>query len=70
MLNSTKYKIKFKTPEEIINTLEIMKECGIREMVFDWRDINFGKIKKRSLIKACRKYGKVRRRRKGFYIHF
>lgn len=59
-----------KTPVEIIDTIIKMKECGLREMAFDWRDIDLNDIKKRTMIKACRRYGKVRRKWNGFSIRF
>jgi len=62
--------IKPRTPAEIIDVLIAMKECGLREIAFDWRDIVLGNVSKRTMIKACRRYGKVRRRIHGFSIRF
>lgn len=44
--------------------------CGIREMAFDWKDIDTRKLKKRRAIKACKPYGKTKRVFHGFIVKF
>ncbi len=71
--HKSKYKApnpKLKTPAQVVDTIVTMKKCGVREMAWDWRDIKLGKVKRSTLIKICRKYGKVRRKWYGFSIRF
>lgn len=70
MSKHKKQKIEPKTPAEIVDTIIAMRKCGVREIAWDWKDITLGKVKKRTLIKVCRQYGRVYRKWHGFSVRF
>lgn len=63
-------KTKYNTINDIIEAMRINCKCGIREMAFDWKDIDTKRLKKRRAIKACKPYGKTKRVSHGFIVRF
>lgn len=62
--------IKYNTIDDIIEAMRINCECGIREMAFDWKDIDTKRLKKRHVVKACKPYGKTKKVLHGFVVKF
>lgn len=61
--------IKYNNIKQIIESLNINRECGIREKAFDWQEIATRSFKdKRKIINVCKKYGKVQRHFYGFSV--
>lgn len=62
--------IQYNTMNDIIESMRIACECGIREKAFDWKEIDTRRLKKRRVIKACKPYGKTKRVLHGFVVKF
>ena len=63
--------IQYNTMNDIIESMRIACECGIREKAFDWKEIAIKGFKnKRRIIKLCKPYGKIKLVPQGFIIKF
>lgn len=66
-----KPKIRYFSMQDIIESMRIACECGIREKAFDWKEIAIkGIANKHRIMKICKSYGKIRRVYRGFVIKF
>lgn len=71
MAYKEKVKIKYHSMKDILESMRIGCECGLREKAFDWKEIAIkGFRNKRRIIKACKPYGKIKRMPQGFVIKF
>ena len=66
-----KVEVKYTTMQTIVNFVKTNLNCGIRECSFDWDEIAIKGLKnRRRIIKFCKRYGKIKRHRKGFSVRF
>lgn len=66
-----KTQIHYHSIQDIIKSMQIACECGIREKAFDWKEIAAkGIVNRHKIMKICKSYGKIRRVRHGFVIKF
>ena len=62
-------KIRYFSMRDILKSLRISRECGMREVCFDWKEIAVRNIGSRNkIIRICKRYGKVKRHLRGFSI--
>ena len=70
-MTKEKTKIHYNTMNDIIESMRIACECGIREKAFDWKEIAIkGLRNKNRIIKICKTYGRIKRVPQGFIIKF
>ena len=71
MLKKEKTEIRYHTMRDIIDSLQVSLDCGIREKAFDWAEIGVRGLKnKRRILNTCKRYGKVKCHLHGFSIRF
>lgn len=63
--------IKYNNIRQIIESLNLNRDCGIREKAFDWQEIGTKDLLNRHrIINICKRYGKVQRHFQGFSVRF